>query len=110
MSTDMEMRQQSERFTLIEAATAPELPAAPNRPLYDGAAAIIAFGLALAIGFIIELRKNLFLGEWELPNGMPVLRPGARDHVAARSQRNKRIFPKRKYAWPTDIADHLTEC
>lgn len=73
MSTDMEMRQQSERFTLIEAATAPELPAAPNRPLYDGAAAIIAFGLALAIGFVLELRKNLFLGEWELPNGMPVL-------------------------------------
>ncbi|MGH9572899.1 MAG: hypothetical protein ACRD40_05130, partial [Candidatus Acidiferrales bacterium] len=73
MSTDMEMRQQSERFTLIEAATTPELPAAPNRPLYDGAAAIIAFGLALAIGFVLEFRKNLFLGEWELPNGMPVL-------------------------------------
>ena len=73
MSTDMEMRQQSERFTLIEAATPPELPAAPNRPLYDGAAAIIAFGLALAIGFVLEFRKDLFLGEWELPNGMPVL-------------------------------------
>jgi len=73
MSTDMEMRQQSERFTLIEAATAPELPAAPNRPLYDGASAIIAFGLALAVGFVLEFRKNLFLGEWELPNGMPIL-------------------------------------
>jgi len=69
----MEMRQQSERFTLIEAATAPELPAAPNRPLYDGASAIIAFGLALAVGFVLEFRKNLFLGEWELPNGMPIL-------------------------------------
>jgi hypothetical protein len=34
---------------------------------------VAALVLALILGFVAELRKNVFLGEWELPAGTPVL-------------------------------------
>jgi hypothetical protein len=40
--------------------------------LYAGAAAL-GLLLALVAGFGVELRQNVFLGEWELPPGTMVL-------------------------------------
>src|ERR1035438_9617515 len=73
MSTDMERRQKSERFTVIDPARVPEKPFKPNRPLFwsFGVAAGLLIGIAL--GGALELRHNVFLGEWELPAGVVVL-------------------------------------
>jgi polysaccharide chain length determinant protein (PEP-CTERM system associated) len=73
MATDMERRQKSERFTLLDPARVPELPYKPNRPLFYGlgSALGLVIGLAFAVGG--ELRKDLLLGEWELPRDLVVL-------------------------------------
>ncbi len=71
MSLDMEIRQQSERFTVVDRAQLPEKPLKPKRPaLYAGAGAL-ALVLGLLVGFFAEFRRNVFLGEWELPEGTP---------------------------------------
>lgn len=73
MSTDMERRQKSERFTLLDPAVVPGKPFKPNRPLLDALGAV--FGLLLATGFAVgkEMKNNVLLGEWELPKDVPVL-------------------------------------
>jgi polysaccharide biosynthesis transport protein len=73
MSLDMERRQQSERFIVLDRAQLPEKPIKPKRPLLYGAGAGIGLVLALVLGFSAELRKNVILGEWELPEDTPVL-------------------------------------
>ena len=73
MSTEMERRQKSERFTVLDSAQIPEKPVSPNRPLFIGLGC--AGALAFSIGFWLfsGIRKNKFLGEWELPEGVAVL-------------------------------------
>jgi polysaccharide chain length determinant protein (PEP-CTERM system associated) len=73
MSLDMERRQQSERFTVLDRAKAPEKPAKPKRPMLYGAGVGAGLALGFLAGFILELRRNVFLGEWELPEGTTVL-------------------------------------
>ena len=73
MSLNMERRQQSERFVVLDRAQLPEKPVKPKRPaLYAGGTAA-ALLLALLVGFVAEMRQNVLLGEWELPPGTPVL-------------------------------------
>lgn len=73
MSTDMERRMKSERFTIIDPARVPEKPFKPNRPFYSflGSACGLILSLGLAIGH--EMRRDFFLGEWELPPAIGVL-------------------------------------
>ena len=73
MALDMEKRQQSERFDVVNRAELPGKPIKPNKPLLYGASGIVGLMLALAFGFSAELRKNVILGEWELPAGTLVL-------------------------------------
>ena len=73
MALDMEKRQQSERFTVVDRAGMPGKPIKPNRPLLYAAAGGLSLMLALVMGFAAEMRQNVFLGEWELPAGTPVL-------------------------------------
>ena len=73
MSLDMEKRQQSERFTVVDRAEVPGTPIKPKRPLLYAAAGVLSLMLAMVVGFTAELRKNVVLGEWELPAGTPVL-------------------------------------
>src|SRR5262249_4374443 len=73
MATDMERRQQAERFTLLDPARVPEKPVKPNRPaLYTGGGVL---SLALAIGFVFlrDFNRNAVLGEWELPEDIVVV-------------------------------------
>jgi polysaccharide chain length determinant protein (PEP-CTERM system associated) len=73
MSLNMERRQQSERFVVLDRAQLPEKPIKPKKPaLYAGGAGV-GLVLALLVGFGAELRKNVLLGEWELPAGTPIL-------------------------------------
>src|ERR1017187_7068802 len=73
MSLNMERRQQSERFVVQKRAQLPEKPIKPKKPLLYAGGSAAALLLALVLGFIAELRQNVFLGEWELPAGTPVL-------------------------------------
>ena len=73
MSLNMERRQQSERFVVLDRAQLPEKPIKPKKPLLYAGGSAAALLLALVLGFIAELRHNVFLGEWELPAGTPVL-------------------------------------
>jgi uncharacterized protein involved in exopolysaccharide biosynthesis len=73
MALNMERRQQSERFVILDRAQMPEKPIKPNRPVLYAAGSGVALLLGLVVGFVTELRQNVFLGEWELPPGTPVL-------------------------------------
>jgi polysaccharide chain length determinant protein (PEP-CTERM system associated) len=73
MSTDMERRQKSERFTVIDPAHVPERPSKPNRLFYGTVAAMFFFCMAVTGALGLELRKDNLLGEWELPQSVPVL-------------------------------------
>lgn len=64
---DLERRQKSERFTVLDVARAPEKPFQPNRPLLYALGVVLAIGLGVICGVAIEFRKNVVLGEWELP-------------------------------------------
>jgi polysaccharide biosynthesis transport protein len=73
MSTDMERRQKSERFTLLDPARVPEKPVKPNRPLLYALGSLSGLVVGLAFGLGRELKQDVVLGEWELPPGIPVL-------------------------------------
>ena len=73
MATDMERRQQGERFTMLDAARVPERPFSPKRPQLCGTGCALSLALSLTLAFIRELKKNTLLGEWELPSGIGVL-------------------------------------
>jgi uncharacterized protein involved in exopolysaccharide biosynthesis len=72
-ATDMEMRQQAERFTILDPPRVPQKAIKPDRPLL--AAVGYALSLAVSLAFVIvkEIQKNAFLGEWELPVEVAVL-------------------------------------
>lgn len=70
---EMEVLQKSERFSTIERARLPEKPVSPNRPLLMAVGIPACLGLALVLAFVLELKKNVVLGEWELPGGVAVL-------------------------------------
>ena len=101
MALDMERRQQSERFEVLDRAQVPQKPIKPKRPqLYAGGTAL-GLALALALGLIAELRRNVVLGEWELPAGTPILARLPYIEVTAGSGRTKtpergRWFSRRK--------------
>jgi len=73
MSTDMERRQKSERFTIIDAARVPSVPFKPNRPLLSSLSSLGALLLSMALVLGKEAQKGVLLGEWELPAGAVVL-------------------------------------
>jgi polysaccharide chain length determinant protein (PEP-CTERM system associated) len=72
-AAEMERRQKAERFTILDPARVPEKPFSPKRPLYAGIGAGVSLVLALVACLGWEIRKNKFLGEWELPSNIPVL-------------------------------------
>jgi len=73
LASEMETRQKAEKFSVLEPARLPEVPVRPNRPLAMGAVAVVGTALAAFLGFIVELRQNVLLGDWELPGDVMVL-------------------------------------
>lgn len=73
MASDMEVRQKSERFEVIDPARVPEKPFKPNRQLWVGVAVALSLAISLLAGFGLELRQHVLLGEWELPPNVVVL-------------------------------------
>ncbi len=55
---ELELKQQAERFDVVEQATVPEQPKSPNRPLIMMAGAVGGVGLGLALIFVLELMNQ----------------------------------------------------
>jgi len=73
MASEMEKREKSERFALLDPARPPEKPSKPNRLLLNAVGILASLLVGLVFGYGIEWKKNLLLGEWELPAGTVVL-------------------------------------
>ena len=73
LTADMERRHQAERFSVLEPARPPEKPYSPDPRKGGIAIGMGSLGLGAAFAFLRELRRNVILGEWELPADIPVL-------------------------------------
>ena len=73
MATDLEKSQDTERFSIIDPARPPRNPIKPNRRLLLVAASGFGLALGFALVFLTELRRDVLLGEWELPPQSVVL-------------------------------------
>jgi uncharacterized protein involved in exopolysaccharide biosynthesis len=73
MAANMERWQKAERFVMLDVARVPEKPASPNRPMFLTAGLLLSLTMAAGVAFLLEARRNVFLGEWELPAGTVVI-------------------------------------
>ena len=73
MAANMERWQKAERFVMLDPARVPEKPTSPNRPVFMTGGVLMSLALAAGIAFLLETRRNVFLGEWELPAGTLVV-------------------------------------
>jgi uncharacterized protein involved in exopolysaccharide biosynthesis len=98
MATEMERRQKSERFTVLDPARAPMKPISPNRPLLYSGGGIFGLIVGAGVALLVEKRKGVFLGEWELPAEVMVLgRLPILDIIPAQGEEIKRgFFGRRK--------------
>jgi len=69
MAYEMERRQKSERFGVLEQAHVPELPISPKVPFWMTIGTILSLLLGIGAAMGMELRQHRLLGEWELPEG-----------------------------------------
>jgi uncharacterized protein involved in exopolysaccharide biosynthesis len=84
MAENMERWQKAERFVMLDEARVPEKPIRPKRVMLTAAGSIFSLMLAAALMFLIELKKDVLLGEWELPAGTVVL--GRVPHMKLKTQ------------------------
>jgi polysaccharide chain length determinant protein (PEP-CTERM system associated) len=73
VAANMERWQKAERFVMLDVAPVPEKPASPNQPVFMTGGILMSLLLAAGVAFLLETRRNVFLGEWELPPGTVVL-------------------------------------
>jgi polysaccharide chain length determinant protein (PEP-CTERM system associated) len=72
-STNMEKQQKSQKLVMLDRAKVPEKPIRPKREILIGGGSVVMLLLSLLAAFVLELRRNVVLGEWELPPGTVVL-------------------------------------
>jgi succinoglycan biosynthesis transport protein ExoP len=73
MATDLERRQQGERFTMIDPAQPPAKPFSPDRFGWAGLGCALSLLVAVVAGVAREMKRNVLLGEWELPPEVAIL-------------------------------------
>jgi|SRR5579871_202160 len=73
MASDMENRQQGEKFTLLEPAIIPQIPIKPKRALLTAAGCVLGLLISLVTAGAQEMKNGTVLGEWELPADIAVL-------------------------------------
>lgn len=72
-STNMEKQQKSQKLVMLDQAKVPEKPIRPRRALLATGGSIFMLVISLLAVFLLEIRRNVVLGEWELPPGTVVL-------------------------------------
>jgi succinoglycan biosynthesis transport protein ExoP len=90
MFSDVEARQQGERFVLLDPAQPPEHPSFPNRPLIDGIGAGAGLAIALFLVVMLEIFDSTVKTERELRERLkaPVL--GEIPRLSTKSQNRRR--------------------
>jgi hypothetical protein len=73
LAQTMEERESSERLTVTDFARVPGKPVWPPREAFAAGGALGSLVLACILGFVMELKRNVVLGEWEMPPDVPVL-------------------------------------
>jgi polysaccharide chain length determinant protein (PEP-CTERM system associated) len=63
----------SETFEILDPARLPEEPVKPKRSLLAMIGSLMGMVLGLGVAVALEMKKQVLLGEWELPPGTPVL-------------------------------------
>lgn len=67
VAAQMERWQKSQKFVMLDPARVPLKPTRPRRMLLIATGCLFSLLTASAIAFLLELKKNVVLGEWELP-------------------------------------------
>ena len=73
LAQEMETRQKAEKFSTLEPARLPEKPIRPDRGMLLAITCGSGLALGCFLGFGVELRRNVILGEWEMPPEVPLL-------------------------------------
>jgi polysaccharide chain length determinant protein (PEP-CTERM system associated) len=73
VAANMERWQKSEKFVVLDPARVPQKPSGKRNIILTIAGGLLSLCIGAAAGFGLELRKNVVLGEWELPAGIAVL-------------------------------------
>jgi polysaccharide biosynthesis transport protein len=73
LSRQLEQGTTSATFQMLEPARTPEEPIKPRRSLLALGGSVFGLLLGLVAAVVLEMRKQVVLGEWELPPGTPVL-------------------------------------
>jgi hypothetical protein len=74
MASDLEKRQKSERFTILDPARVPEKPVKPNRPMLCAMGVAAGLGLGLALIALLELKDDSIRKEEEIVDmGLPII-------------------------------------
>ncbi len=73
VAADMERWQKSQKFVMLDQARTPQKPVRPRRLLLMSGGSILSLLGSAVLAFLLELRKNALLGEWELPPDVDVL-------------------------------------
>ena len=101
LAADMEKLEKAERLTVLDQPRVPSKPIKPKRERLIAMGCLGGLALGMLLGFGLELRRGVFLGEWELPEGFSVLGrvPPVKLAVAHRQERftPKQVKPSR---WP----------
>ena len=58
---------------MLDPVRVPEKPVRPRRLLFTAAGTLLSLALAAGLAFLLEMKKDVVLGEWELPAGTGVL-------------------------------------
>jgi len=104
VAAEMEHRQKAERFVMLELARTPEKPIKPQRSLLNAGGSIFGLMAGLALALMLELRKGVLMGEWELPPGVIVLGRIPKISVARESEPPAAVSKGRKSLWRRPLA------
>lgn len=108
MAAELERRQQSERFTILDPARVPETPAKPKRLLLCIFASLASLVVSAMFPVALEIKRNKLLGPWELPSDVVIL--GRVPRVVKAAAGAGRMFPSLIAAILTATGACLTFC
>jgi polysaccharide chain length determinant protein (PEP-CTERM system associated) len=101
LAADMETLEKAERLVVLDQPRVPSKPIKPKRERLIAMGCVAGLALGVVLGFGIELRRGVLLGEWELPEGFTVLGrvPPVKLAVAGKQERFTPRQTKRSH-WP----------
>jgi uncharacterized protein involved in exopolysaccharide biosynthesis len=101
LASDLETVEKGERLVVLDQPRVPSKPIKPQREMLIGMGCAGGLAVGMLLGFGLELRRGVMLGEWELPEGSTVLGrvPPVRLAVA---KRNHGFTPteSKRAPWP----------